>query len=248
MQERFVTIIMAAGKGKRMNNSLPKVLHLLAGQPLVRYVIDLARKVGSERIILVVGHRYDLVEAATNEDGVEYVIQKKQLGTGDAVKVCQKSLNGYSGDVLVLSGDVPLMKAETVEAAWKLHRSSNAAVTVFTFKAEEAFGYGRIVRGDKNELLRIVEQNDASPQELQIKEVNAGIYFFKSDKLFQALSSISNNNASGEYYLTDTISVIKDWGEPEAAFLVEDPLEVAGVNTQEQLSDLENQFIERHPV
>ena len=236
---------MAAGKGKRMENDLPKVLHRLAGRPLVYYVIELARRVGSERVVLVIGHKRELVKEATRMQCVEYVVQEKQIGTGDAIKVCRSALDGFNGDLLVLSGDVPLMKPETVESAWKLHSESRAAVTVFTFKPDDPTGYGRIVRGENGELLRIVEQKDAGREELEINEVNAGIYFFKADRLFRALEELDNDNASGEYYLTDTISIIKGWGEPEAAFLVEDPIEVAGVNTSQQLSELEEQFLAR---
>ena len=245
MRKTFVTIIMAAGKGKRMNDDLPKVLHPLAGRPLVHYVIDLARKVGSERILLVIGHKHELVKESTKHFEVEWVMQEKQLGTGDAIKVCQNTLDDYLGDVLILSGDVPLLKSETIKRAWKHHRVSNSAVTVFTFKPKDPVGYGRIIRGENGELQRIVEQNDAIRDVLLIEEVNAGIYFFKTDKLFQALSVIRNNNASGEYYLTDTISVLKQWGEPKAVFLVNDPIEVSGVNTQSQLSELEKHFMVR---
>ncbi len=234
---------MAAGQGKRMKDDLPKVLHELAGKPLVCYVIELARDVGSERILLVIGYKRELVKEATKSLDVEWILQNRQLGTGDAVRVCEKSLAGFSGDVLILSGDVPLMRPTTVERAWSLHKQTDAAATVFTFKPDDPTGYGRIVRGREGELLRIVEQNDAGADDLKLDEVNAGIYFFKLEIMYRALERISDDNTAGEYYLTDTISVLDDWGEPLAAFLVEDPLEVAGVNTPEQLSRLEQELI-----
>ncbi len=236
---------MAAGQGKRMNDDLPKVLHRLGGKPLVYYVIGLARNVGSKRILLVIGYKRELVKEATESLDVEWIVQERQLGTGDAVKVCEKKLADFTGDVLILSGDVPLMRPTTVERAWSLHKNTSAAATVFTFKPDDPTGYGRIVRGKEGELLRIVEQKDAEQDELKLDEVNAGIYFFKTEIMYRALERISDDNAAGEYYLTDTISVLVDWGEPLAAFLVEDPLEVAGVNTSEQLSRLEQELILR---
>ncbi len=245
MSDTFATIIMAAGKGKRMRNDLPKVLHPLAGRPLVHYVIELARSVGSERILLVIGHGSDLVREATRGLNVEWVVQERQLGTGDAIKSCRRDLAGFGGDVLILSGDVPLLQPTTVERAWSLHRESGAAATVLTFKPEDPTGYGRIIRGESGELLSIIEQKDVGTGMLKSDEVNSGVYFFRTEPLFQALDRISNRNAAGEYYLTDTISVLADSNEPLAAFLVEDPLEVAGVNTPQQLSRLEQKLILR---
>jgi len=236
---------MAAGLGKRMKSDLPKVLHKLAGRPLVHHVIEQAKNIGSSRILLIIGHKRELVIEETQNMGVEWIVQEQQLGTGDAIKACESALTGYTGDVLILSGDVPLLRKSTIEQAWELHKRSNAAATDFTFIPDTAKGYGRIVRGEESELLRIVEEKDATTDELKINEVNAGIYFFKSESMYRALEEVKNDNAAGEYYLTDTISVLEKWGEPLAAFLVEDPLEVAGVNTIEQLSHLEEEFIAR---
>ncbi len=242
MNSSFVTIIMAAGKGKRMESDLPKVLHCLGGRPLVHHVIDLARDVGSNRIILIIGYKQEMVRDVTQHLDVELVVQRQQLGTGDAVKSCEHVLEGFSGDVLVLSGDVPLMRPSTVRNARMLHEQSNAAATVFTFKPDDPAGYGRIVRGDNDRLLRIIEQKDANPEEMKIDEVNAGIYFFKKDLMYRALEEVNNENASGEFYLTDTISVLAGWGERLTPFLVDDPVEVAGVNTLQQLSHMEKEF------
>jgi len=146
MEQRFATIILAAGLGKRMNSDLPKVLHPLAGRPMVHYVIDLARKVGSDKTILVIGHKRELVIEATSGLNVEYAVQERQLGTGDAVNSCRERLKDYTGPTLILSGDVPLMRPDTIREAYKLHRDSGAAVTVFTFIPASPAGYGRIVR------------------------------------------------------------------------------------------------------
>jgi len=245
MTDRFATIILAAGMGKRMKSDLPKVLHPLAGRPLVHHVIDLARSVGSERIILVIGHGRQLVIDATHGLEVEYAVQEKQLGTGDAVNSCNAMLGSFDGQVLILSGDVPLMRAETVREAFDLHKSSKAAVTVFTFIPESAQGYGRIIRGTKRELLGIVEHKDATPAELQINEVNGGVYFFDSKALFSALGEIGNDNAAGEYYITDTVSILRRKGLAAAAYLVKDPLELDGVNTIDQLKTLESEWFRR---
>lgn len=245
MRRSFVTIIMAGGQGKRMKSDLPKVLHRLNDRPLAYFVIDLAREVGSERILLVIGYKREMVREATLNMDVEWVVQEEQLGTGDAIKSCREALKGYKGDLLILSGDVPLLRPATIDSAFELHKKSSAAVTVFTFKPDNPTGYGRIIRGTKDELLRIVEEKDASDNERRIDEVNAGIYFFKSELLFPTLEEITNDNASGEYYLPDTVSLLGKRREPLAAFLVKDPVEVAGVNTAEQLLRLERELSER---
>jgi len=245
MTERFATIILAAGMGKRMKSDLPKVLHPLAGRPLVHHVIELARSVGSERIVLVIGHGRQLVIDATPGMGVEYAVQEQQLGTGDAVNSCRDMMKDFQGQILILSGDVPLMRSDTVREAYELHKSSKAAVTVFTFIPESAQGYGRIVRGESGELLGIVEHKDATADQLKIGEVNGGVYFFDAKALFGALSEIGNDNASGEYYITDTVSILRKKGLAAAAYLVRDPLELDGVNTPEQLYVLETEWYRR---
>lgn len=244
----FVTIILAAGLGKRMRSDLPKVLHLLAGRPLVHYVIDTAKSVGSRRTILVVGHKRELVIESTARKGVEWVIQAKQLGTGDAVKACLPTLGDYAGDVLILSGDVPLLSARSIHLALALHRARAAAVTVFTFKPPDTRGYGRILRGDDGMIERIIEEKDiADDAERGITEVNAGIYLFNMDDLRRSVQMLSNENAAGEYYLTDTIALLRSWTRPAAAYLVADPLEVAGVNDADQLAELEAEYLRRSP-
>ena len=242
MNRSFATIIMAAGKGKRMKSDLPKVLHRLAGRPLVHHVIDLARSVGSDRIILVVSHKKELVIESTRDKAVQWAIQEQPIGTGDAVKSCRSNLQDYSGDVLILSGDVPMLRRETILNAYDLHQSTDAVATDFTFKPDDPDGYGRIIRGSSGELLGIVEQKDASPKQLQIGEVNGGIYFFRSDILFTALDQVTNDNASGEYYLTDTIGILARQGQRMSAYLVDDPGEMAGVNDSDQLAELERRY------
>lgn len=248
MERQFVTVIMAGGLGKRMDSSLPKVLHEVCGRPLVYYVIQLAKRIGSERVILVIGYKRDLVIEVTKDAGVEWAIQEKQLGTGDAVKSARNSLLGYQGDVLVLSGDVPLLREESVLDAWEVHKSSRASVTVFTFMPGNPHGYGRIIRGGNGELLKIVEQEDVKGDEMEVREVNGGIYFFKAPDLFSALEKITNDNKAGEYYLTDTVAILGSEGRRLSAYMVKDPLEMAGVNDPEQLKELERYFIRARQV
>ncbi|MDP8228749.1 MAG: NTP transferase domain-containing protein [Candidatus Electryoneaceae bacterium] len=243
MNRSFTTIIMAAGKGKRMKSDLPKVLHQLAGRPLVHHVIDLAGSVGSDRIILVVSHKKELVIESTKAKGVEWAIQKQPSGTGDAVDSCRSALHGYTGDVLILSGDVPMLRKETILKAYVLHQSTDAVATGFTFKPDNPKGYGRIIRGTLGDLLGIVEQEDASTEQRKIGEVNAGIYFFKAEALFTALDQVTNDNVAKEYYLTDTIAILAGQGQRMSAYLVDDPVEMAGVNDPDQLAELERQYL-----
>ena len=239
----FVTIIMAAGKGRRMHSDLPKVLHLMAGKPLLHYVITLTQNLGSLRTILVIGHGREKVIAQTEQCGVEWAVQERQLGTGDAVKTCQSLLDDYTGDVLILSGDVPLLTQNSVSEAFQVHQSTYAAATVFTFCPDDPAGYGRVIRGADGEVLRIVEHKDASAVERDVGEVNGGMYLFKSKPLFEALSQISNKNQSAEYYLPDTLEIIRNWGQRISAYIVKDPIEMAGVNDTEQLGELEKYYL-----
>ena len=244
MGNYFTTLIMAAGMGKRMKSDLPKVLHRIAGKPMVHHVVDLARKVGSDRVILIIGYKRELVVEETRDSGVEWVIQAEQNGTGDAVEACRSVLEGYDGDVLVLSGDVPLLRAESIRDALAVHHDTQASATVFTFEPADPTGYGRVIRGAGDEVLRIVEHKDADRDELAAREVNGGIYFFRSRDMFDALRGVSNENASGEYYITDTIGILRAMNKRVSAYLVRDRMEMAGVNSAEQLGELEHYFLQ----
>jgi len=245
MSRSLVTIILAAGKGKRMKSDLPKVLHPLANKPLVHYVIELASTLGSERTLLVVGHGRDQVIEATRNLGVEWVIQDQQLGTGHAVAVCKHRLAEFAGDLLVLSGDVPLLQRETMLKALDLHRASGAAATVLTFRPDDPHGYGRILRGEDDRLIGIVEERDATETERRLSEVNSGVYLFQGQRLLPTLDQIGNDNASGEYYLTDCIKILARSDDRLSVFFVDDPLELAGINDQEQLDGLDEEYRRR---
>lgn len=240
-------VIMAAGQGKRMKNpNLAKVLHPLAGIPLIEHVIRLARTLEPERIITIVGHQRDSVIAHLNSLGrdIECVIQEEQHGTGHAVLQTKPLLADFNGDVLILSGDAPLTRRETIEHMLAVHRRNDAAVTVLTAILPDPAGYGRILRNEDGSIHAIVEHKDATEQERMIDEINSGIYVFDCVLLFEALGSITNDNAQGEYYLPDVFRIFSRQALPMYACVVDSPDEIRGVNTIEQLEEMERLYIE----
>ena len=233
------TLILAAGKGTRMKSDLPKVVHQCMGQPMVHYVIEAATQAGTNQVCVILGYKADQVKDAIKED-VQYAMQTEQLGTGHAVK-CAKDFIGEEGDVIILCGDTPLITGETLSKLVDMHRSGGYGVTVLSAILEDATGYGRIIRDKDNNFTKIVEQKDATEEEKTVKEINSGMYVFNAKALSEALELINNDNAAGEYYLTDTIEIIKNKGLNVAAM----PLvgaavdEIRGVNTLEQLAEAE---------
>jgi bifunctional UDP-N-acetylglucosamine pyrophosphorylase/glucosamine-1-phosphate N-acetyltransferase len=229
-------IVLAAGLGKRMRSDLPKVLHSLAGRPLLGHVLDTARALGPRRIFVVHGHGAGLVRAAFAEvSGVEWVLQAEQLGTGHAVQQAGSHL-APGADVLILYGDVPLVRAETLE---RLLEASRQGLAILTAELPDPAGYGRVVRDAAGGVARVVEQKDASEAERAIREVNAGFYAVSGRRLTSWLSRIKNNNAQKEYYLTDIVTLAASEGVPVAAIKVDDHWEVAGVNSKKELAALE---------
>jgi bifunctional UDP-N-acetylglucosamine pyrophosphorylase/glucosamine-1-phosphate N-acetyltransferase len=228
-------IVLAAGQGKRMRSGLPKVLHALAGRPLLGHVIDTANQLAPRRIFVVHGHGADQVRAAfEGAAGVEWVLQAEQLGTGHAV---QQAVSGLApdADVLILYGDVPLVRSETLR---RLLDASRTGVAVLTAELADPSGYGRIVR-DGGRVARIVEQKDATEAERAIREINAGFFALNARRLTGWLSRLKNHNAQKEYYLTDIVGLAVAEGVPVTAIKVEDPWEVAGVNSRQELATLE---------
>ncbi|NPB08893.1 MAG: bifunctional N-acetylglucosamine-1-phosphate uridyltransferase/glucosamine-1-phosphate acetyltransferase [Thermodesulfobacteria bacterium] len=242
---KLATIILAAGKGTRMKSPYPKVLHLLAGEPMVVHVLETARTLSPDRILVVVGYKAELVREALRNYPVEFVEQKEQLGTGDAVRRCEGALADFSGEILVLCGDVPLLRPETLEGLLAEHRRRKAVVTVLTAEVEDPFGYGRIVRDERGLVRRIVEEKDASEKERAIKEVNSGTYVFQADYLFSALKEIRPENVQKEYYLTDVVEIAVNRGLPVAAHRVPEATEILGVNSQEERARVEGIFQDR---
>lgn len=236
---QLATVIMAAGKGTRMKSDLPKVLHQINNRPMVHYVIDLAKELKSDKVILIIGHEKKLVEQACAENDVSFAVQSPQLGTAHAVQMTESQLKNYPGDVLVLSGDVPLLSLETLQNLVNLHRESGAAGTLLTSDLDDPTGYGRVVRDDSDFVQKIVEHKDAAEEELCLKEINVGIYIFKGPDLFEALKKVDNNNAQGEYYLPDVISLLINNGKKVNAVKTPNFDETRGINNIDQLKEAE---------
>ena len=232
-------VIMAAGQGKRMKSKRAKVLHPLAGMPMIEYVVGLAKKMKPDRIVLVVGHQAEEVSALFPGRDIRIAEQKKQMGTAHAVMQAESLLKGFSGNVIVLSGDIPLLRQETLKQLQREHIKTKAAVTLLTAGVPNPSGYGRIVRREDDSVEKIVEERDASPREKRIDEINSGIYCFQSDFLFRSLKSIGRKNTQKEFYLTDTIEAAKKKGLPVHAVFMDDHTEVMGINTRVELSDAE---------
>ncbi len=235
--ERFA-VILAAGKGTRMKSKLYKVLHPVLGKPMVEHVVDQLDQIGVSRQIVIVGHGAEAVQD-TLGTRVEYAVQEEQLGTGHAVQMAEAELAGKSGATLVVCGDTPLLTAETLEALLAHHEAQQAKVTVLTAIADDATGYGRVVRGEDGNVTKVVEHKDASEAELAINEINTGTYVFDNELLFDALKQVGNNNAQGEYYLPDVISIAKEAGEVVAAHTAPTFDETIGVNDRVALSQAE---------
>jgi bifunctional UDP-N-acetylglucosamine pyrophosphorylase/glucosamine-1-phosphate N-acetyltransferase len=231
----LAVVILAAGKGTRMKSDLVKVLHPVAGSPMLSYPLDLARRLKPSRLVVVVGFQADLVQEKFKAHDVTFVLQKEQLGTGHAVLAAKPALRRFRGSVLILSGDVPLLTEETVRRFLKAHRARQAALSVMTVELEDPKGYGRVFRNDDESLLRITEDKDLKPGEKKVREINTGIYCVDADFLFSALSLLTPQNAQKEYYLTDIVARANSEKKKVFPFLVEDSLEVMGINTQVEL-------------
>ncbi|MEJ2049920.1 MAG: sugar phosphate nucleotidyltransferase [Calditrichota bacterium] len=231
----LATIILAAGKGKRMKSDLPKVLHQLNGRPMVHYVIDAAEAIGSNKIVLIVGHKKEMVIESCRDRKVEYITQEEQLGTGHAVLQTAPLFDNFKGNILVLSGDVPLLTPRTLNSLIEIHQNQNPLASLLTAEMDDPTGYGRIVRDGAGFVNKIVEHKDADPETLRIREINVGIYIFESDQLFRTLPLLSDDNSQGEYYLPDVVKIYVDRGEKVAAVLTPDVEETHGINDVYQL-------------
>ena len=236
-------IIMAAGLGTRMKSKTAKVLHRAAGRPLIDYVIDLAHQVGDDKPVVVVGHQREDVQHHIG-DRARFAVQEKQLGTGHAVLQAIEAVKGAK-EVLILSGDVPLTRAETLNALVEEHRRAGNALTLLTMTLDNPALYGRIVRDADGSVIRIVEAKDANEQQRTIREVNAGIYVFGGNHLADNLKRLSTNNAQGEYYLTDLIGMLRESGKRVGALVVPDAMEALGVNSRAELATVEQEIQRR---
>ena len=234
------TIILAAGKGTRMKSAVPKVLHQVCGKPLVHYVLDLARRLGSSKINLILGHQSALIRAAVGRDTrLRIVIQKKLLGTADAVKSAAGLLRRCKGDVLILSGDAILLRQKTLKNLIQKHRQSQSALTFLTTVTQQPQGYGRIIRGFGGKAVAVREEKDATDYEKNIMEVNVGVYCFQASVLLDAVKQIKLNPKKKEYYLTDIVGILADQKRKIETLETEDPTEGLGINTRVDLAQAE---------
>jgi len=235
----LATVIMAAGKGTRMKSDLPKVLHKINDRPMVHYVIDLANALHSTKTVLIIGHKRELVEQACAQLDVGFAVQEPQLGTGHAVQMTESALADHEGDVLVLSGDVPLLTLATLKELVDVHQKQEATATLLTSVLDDPSGYGRVMRDETEAVYKIVEHKDANEVELAVDEINVGIYIFNSAELFRALKMIKNDNSQGEYYLPDVVSIFISEGNKVFAVKTNNFDETRGINNIEQLKEAE---------
>lgn len=235
-------IILAAGEGKRMKSDRAKVLHTICGRPMLRLVVDAVRAVSPERIVVIVGHQAEAVMRECDGEGLEFALQRERLGTGHAVMQARTLLDGFDGTVMVLTGDTPLLRGETLAALLAEHRRQAAAATVLSAVVADAGGYGRIVRDADWNLLAIIEDSEASEEQRQINEINSGIFCFEKDDLFHALESVDRGNRQGEYYLTDVMEILRRAGRRTAVHLCPRDKEIIGVNDPDQLAEAERNF------
>ncbi|MBN1794972.1 MAG: NTP transferase domain-containing protein [Candidatus Omnitrophica bacterium] len=227
-------IVLAAGEGTRMKSPLPKVLHLLRGRPLLAYVLDALSGAGVSHVTVVVGYKGEEIEKIVS-DGIRTVWQKDQLGTGDAVRQAEASLQDFDGPILVLYGDTPLLTADTLMQLVKLHRDGGASCTLLTVEIDDPAGYGRIIRSEEGAVVAIREDKDATSEERAIREINVGAYVFNARELFQVLTEVTCANRSGEYYLTDTIALFCAQGKKVLGYKTPRAWETLGINSQEEL-------------
>lgn len=235
---KIFAVVLAAGQGTRMKSKLYKVLHPVCGKSMVEHVIDNINTLNTNRIVTVVGHGADMVKE-TLGDKSEYVLQAEQLGTAHAIQQAEQLLGGLEGTTLVVCGDTPLIRPETMQALFEHHQKTNAKATILTAMADDPTGYGRIIRNASGQVSQIVEQKDASSEQLLVKEINTGTYCFDNKSLFETLKLVKNDNAQGEYYLPDVIEILQKQGEIISAYMTSNFDETLGVNDRYALSQAE---------
>ena len=240
MNNKLSIIIMAAGKGTRMQSDIPKVLHKLSGDTLLNHVIKAAKKLLPDKIIIIIGHQLELVKESVLSNDILYSIQSNQYGTGHAVMQAKDHLKEFKGDTLVLSGDVPLIKTSTLSSLINNHKSGAHDASMLTADFRNPDGYGRVIRNIDGSLEKVQEHKDCNEEELKINEINSGIYLFNNQKLFDSLPKLNKNNEQSEYYLPGILSMMVSSGEKIGLEKIKNNVEIQGVNTLEQLSYLEN--------
>src|SRR3990170_666507 len=256
--QEIASIILAAGLGKRMKSDIPKVLHPVAGKPMLFYPVEVVKSLGIDKVVVIVGHKAEevintLQEVRSQESGVrsqkkfqiQFVKQEPQLGTGHAVLCAEDSLKAWKGNILILSGDVPLITRETILGLLDLHAKKKALISFISSIVEAPAGYGRVVRGKNNTVLKIVEDKDASQREKRISEINTGIYFIDAAFLFSGIKQIKKENAQGEYYLPDLIGMAVKQKKRVAALTHINAAEVMGINNRIELAEANKEMRER---
>ena len=242
-QKPLAVIILAAGKGTRMNSDLPKVLHPIGDLPMITRVVRTAQALQADRIVPVLGYKHELVQSILKDEPVECALQLEQLGTAHAVLQCGDILKDFSGNVLILYGDVPLVKVETLANLLSLHSEMDIQSTILTTDLPDPTGYGRIIRNHDHSLMKIVEEKDATEEERQVIEINSGIYVFDTHTLFRLLPLVENNNKQNEYYLPDVLNLIIQKKGKVAIDKIKNYVEIQGVNNIQQLDEV-NEFYE----
>ncbi len=240
----IVAIILAAGKGTRMRSKYPKVLHKVGGKPMLQHVIDAATAAGAQKKVVIVGHEAEMVAAMVGTQGT-MALQAEQLGTGHAVMQTAEALKGFSGTALILCGDTPLLDGEELKNFCEAHQASGAAATVLTAIMDDPFGYGRIIRDADGNVQGIVEQKDATEEQKAIREINTGIYCMECPQMFDVLATLTNDNAQGEYYLTDVLQKLNAAGAKVGGISTADSDMVMGINSRKQLSVAESVMRQR---
>jgi bifunctional UDP-N-acetylglucosamine pyrophosphorylase/glucosamine-1-phosphate N-acetyltransferase len=237
--EPLGVVILAAGLGKRMRSAYAKVLHCLAGQPLLTRVINATQRLHPDTLVVVVGHQADEVQRRCGKDKVQFALQREQRGTGDAVRAARSHFQDFRGNILIVCGDTPLLTTATLSAFIQRHRERQASLSVLTVNLDKPAQYGRVIRAADGSVLKIVEARDASDEERAVCEINTGIYCVQADFLFPTLECLQPHNAQGEYYLTDIVAQAVSAGLPTQAVLAPDPSEVGGINSREDLAIME---------
>jgi bifunctional UDP-N-acetylglucosamine pyrophosphorylase/glucosamine-1-phosphate N-acetyltransferase len=245
MHPKITAVVLAAGKGTRMKSDQAKVLHQVFFKPMLHHVLNSVMQTDIDQTAIIVGHQRKKVQASITSFPHIPIIQKEQLGTGHAV-LCTEEACTDSDLVMILCGDTPLIRAETLQAMIAAHNRSKATVTLMTTLLEDPFGYGRIIRDEQENIVEIVEQKDANPEQRKIKEINAGIYLVNREFLFTALKQVGTDNSQGEVYLTDIISIARKEGHKVYPFVHRQAIDVLGVNSRVELAQAHGELQQRH--
>ncbi len=232
-------IVLAAGKGKRMRSSVPKILHPILGQPIISYVLESIKRISPQRIVLVLGHGSNEVKKSLNYEQIDSVIQKEQLGTGHAVYSTRRKLRSFNGNIVIVNGDSPLISPGTLKKLIGSHERTRSVLSILTADTRDTHGYGRVMRNGRGHVVRIIEEEDANANQRRINEINSGVYCVESGFLWKALSQVDRKNDQKEFYLTDIVEIASKEGKRVNVFVSKDSEEILGINNRVDLSRVE---------